>query len=105
MAQNPWELFAPQQEMDSSPWEQFKTIDPSIPTDEALMPQVTQPELPRTMTERLKGAGETALTIGTGIPAFLGGTVKGVGTELLTGDFGKGTAERIAEETAAKYTY
>jgi len=105
MAQNPWELFAPQQEMSSGPWEQFKTIDPSIPTDEALMPQVTQPEPPRTMTERLKGAGETALTIGTGIPAFLGGTVKGVGTELLTGDFGKGTAERIAEETAAKYTY
>ena len=105
MAQNPWELFAPQQEMDSAPWEQFKPIDYSIPTDETFIPQITQPEPPRTIPERLKGVGETALTIGTGIPAFLGGTVKGVGTELLTGDFGKGTAERIAEETAAKYTY
>lgn len=93
------------QRVDAIRSQKQQQIDYSIPTDETFKPQVTQPETPRTMTERLKGVGETAATVATGIPAYLGGTIKGVGTEFLTGDFGKGTAERIAEETAAKYTY
>lgn len=84
---------------------QTKSIDYSIPTDETFIPAPSIPKQERTISDRAKGVGETVLSTITGIPAYAYGTAKGVGTEILTGDFGKGTAEKIAEETAGEYTY
>lgn len=51
------------------------------------------------------GVGETALTYGTGALGQLVGNVAGVGREVLTGDFGKGTAEKTAQRVQQALTY
>ena len=51
------------------------------------------------------GVGEAALTAGTGALGQLVGNVAGVGKEFLTGDFGKGTAEKTAQQVQQSLTY
>ena len=51
------------------------------------------------------GVGEAALTAGTGALGQLVGNVAGVGREILTGDFGKGTAEKTAQQVQQALTY
>lgn len=58
-----------------------------------------------TLGQKALGVGETALSAGTGILGQLAGNVAGVGRELLTGDFGKGTAEKTAQQVQQALTY
>lgn len=57
------------------------------------------------LAERLTGAGEAALTLGTGATSgtlgMLGGTAKGIAQELLSGEFGTPEAARRVEQAAA----
>ena len=55
--------------------------------------------------QKALGVGEAALTAGTGVIGQLAGNVAGVGKELLTGDFGKGTAEKTAQQVQQALTY
>jgi hypothetical protein len=55
--------------------------------------------------QKALGVGEAALTAGTGAFGQLVGNVAGVGKELLTGDFGKGTAEKTAQQVQQALTY
>jgi hypothetical protein len=58
-----------------------------------------------TLGQKALGVGETALTAGTGIIGQLLGNVAGVGKEFATGDFGKGTAEKTAQQVQQALTY
>ena len=58
-----------------------------------------------TLGQKAIGVGETALSAGTGILGQFAGNVAGVGRELLTGDFGKGTAEKTAQQVQQALTY
>jgi hypothetical protein len=58
-----------------------------------------------TLGQKALGVGETALTAGTGIIGQLLGNVAGVGKEFVTGDFGKGTAEKTAANVQQALTY
>lgn len=64
------------------------------------------PTQERTLGERLTGAGEAALTTGTGLTAgaagMIGGTVKGLGQAILDGSFGTQEAANLVEEQAMK---
>ena len=55
--------------------------------------------------QKALGVGEAALTAGTGALGQLVGNVAGVGREVLTGDFGKGTAEKTAQRVQQALTY
>ena len=55
--------------------------------------------------QKALGVGEAALTAGTGALGQLVGNVAGVGKEFLTGDFGKGTAEKTAQQIQQSLTY
>lgn len=55
--------------------------------------------------QKALGVGETALSAGTGIVGQIVGNVAGVGKELFTGDFGKGTAEKTAQQIQQALTY
>ena len=71
------------------------TMASDIPTDANLTPT---PQAQETIGDKLIGAGEVARTLGTAAVSDIMGKVKGIGTEVLTGDFGKGTAERVYEQ-------
>ena len=64
------------------------------------------PTQERTLGERLTGAGEAALTTGTGLTTgaagMIGGTVKGLGQAILDGSFGTQDAANLVEEQAMK---
>lgn len=64
------------------------------------------PAQERTLGERLTGAGEAALTTGTGLTTgaagMIGGTVKGLGQAILDGSFGTQDAANLVEEQAMK---
>lgn len=55
--------------------------------------------------QKALGVGEAALSAGTGVISQLLGNVAGVGKEVLTGDFGKGTAEKTAQQVQQAFTY
>jgi hypothetical protein len=55
--------------------------------------------------QKALGIGEAALSAGTGVISQLLGNVAGVGREVLTGDFGKGTAEKTAQQVQQALTY
>ncbi|QGH72222.1 coil containing protein [Caudoviricetes sp.] len=55
--------------------------------------------------QKALGVGEAALTAGTGVIGQFAGNIAGVGKELLTGDFGKGTAEKTAQQVQQALTY
>jgi len=63
--------------------------------------QPTQPSI----GQKALGVGEAALSAGTGVLGQLVGNVAGVGREVLTGDFGKGTAEKTAANVQQALTY
>ena len=78
-----------------------------IPTEEALA--IPAPGLPEsTLGEKLIGAGEAALTLGTGATTgalgFLGGTVEGAIKEL-TGAIPRGEGLKVAQERASALTF
>ncbi len=78
-----------------------------IPTEEALA--IPAPGLPkRTLGEQVIGAGEAALTLGTGATTgalgFLGGTIEGAVKEL-TGDIPRGEGLKLAQERASALTF
>jgi hypothetical protein len=58
-----------------------------------------------TLGQKALGVGEAALSAGTGILGQFAGNVAGVGKELFTGDFGKGTAEKTAANVQQALTY
>lgn len=58
-----------------------------------------------TVGQKALGVGEAALTAGTGVLGQLVGNIAGVGKEVLTGDFGKGTAEKTAQQVQQALTY
>ncbi len=64
------------------------------------------PARERSLGERLTGAGEAALTTGTGLTTgaagMIGGTVKGLGQAILDGSFGTQDAANLVEEQAMK---
>lgn len=60
---------------------------------------------PTSIGQKALGVGEAALTAGTGALGQLVGNVAGVGKEFLTGDFGKGTAEKTAQQVQQSLTY
>ncbi len=78
-----------------------------IPTTEALAIQRPQQE-PSTVGEKLIGAGEAALSIGTavvgGAPAFFGGTIEGAAKEL-TGEIERGEGLKLAQQRATGLTF
>jgi hypothetical protein len=63
-----------------------------------------QPPQP-SIGQKALGVGEAALSAGTGVLGQFAGNVAGVGRELLTGDFGKGTAEKTAQQVQQALTY
>lgn len=69
------------------------------------VPGTTIPKEESGFLDKVTGTGEAALTIASSIPATLVGNIEGVATELATGDFGEGTAEKIAKERAQKMTF
>jgi len=58
-----------------------------------------------TVGQKALGVGEAASSAGTGVLSQLIGNVAGVGKEVLTGDFGKGTAEKTAQQVQQALTY
>lgn len=72
---------------------------------EQVVPAVSQPPEP-TFTERAVGAGEAALTLGTGAVGgtlgMVGGTLKGLAEQILSGQFGTPQAANLVEQSAAK---
>ena len=83
-------------------------LDFSIPTEKALrtssvkQPQATisQPQttLEKALGPNIYGGVETAKSILTAPLYNLIGNITGVGKEILTGDFGKGTAEKTSQQ-------
>ena len=69
------------------------------------VPPTAQPEDPSVM-DRVIGAGEAALTTATGMTGgaagMVGGTLKGLAEQILSGQFGTQDAVRMVEEEAMK---
>ena len=83
--------------------------DPDVPITGAYGRAVVRQPEPRpepTIGEQLIGAGETALTLATGATGGLvgtvGGTARGIGREMMSGEFGTQDAARRISETAAQ---
>ena len=72
---------------------------------DAQVPSSAQPEGPSMMDQAI-GAGEAALTTATGVTGgavgMLGGTLKGLAEQILSGEFGTQDAVRMVEEEAMK---
>lgn len=72
---------------------------------EQVVPAVSQLAEP-TLAERAVGAGEAALTLGTGAVGgtlgMVGGTLKGLAEQILSGQFGTPQAANLVEQSAAK---
>ncbi len=70
---------------------------------DAQAPVTQTPE--RTLTDQLKGLGETALSLGTGLTSgtvgFAAGALGGLGQEVLSGQFGTPEAAKRIEQSAA----
>jgi hypothetical protein len=67
----------------------------------------TSPQTPEpTVLDQVIGAGETALTLATGATGgtagMVGGTVKGLAEQILTGEFGTSQANKAVEQAAMK---
>lgn len=85
-----------------------------IPIEQAPQEQVQQPTEPtgilqKYITGPLRNAAETviepAAAIASGLVAAPVAGIAGAGKELLTGDFGKGTGERTAQQVQEALTY
>ena len=69
--------------------------------------QPTQAKAEPSLGDKLLGAGETALSLGTGLTTgalgLAGGALQGLGQEVLNGEFGTPEAARRVEQRAADY--
>lgn len=84
-------------------------LDPmqQIPLDQEMQVAETLPEQQElTVPEQIIGAGETALTLGTGATGgtlgMIAGTLKGLSEQLLSGEFGTPEAAKLVEQEAMK---
>lgn len=72
---------------------------------EQVVPAISQPPEP-TLAERAVGAGEAALTLGTGAVGgtlgMVGGTLKGLAEQILSGQFGTPQAANLVEQAAQR---
>ena len=72
---------------------------------EGTVPRAPEP----TLGEQAVGAGEAALTVGTGATTgavgYIGGALKGIAEEILSGRFGEGIAEEEAMKGMEALTY
>lgn len=104
------ELMAIQQELDT-PREQGSLTSGQFESEFGDVPDILglvepqQPKEPSTLGENIIGAGEAALTVGTGITGgtigVLAGTLKGVIDEVSSGEFGSSeAAKRIGDKAA-----
>jgi hypothetical protein len=57
------------------------------------------------LRESAESVIEPLITLGTGLGSMAIGTGLGVGKEIINGDFGKGTAEKVASDFMAEHTY
>jgi len=61
------------------------------------------------ISQQVAGAGEAALTVGSGIAGMVAGTAKALGQQILSGEFSSQEAQRrvnqTANETAQSMTY
>lgn len=86
---------------------------PQLPTDDLPTGELPPEQPSPTMGERVVGAGEAALAIGTGATSgalgYIGGALKGLAQQILSGEYGtrKGGAilEKSAQEGAQALTY
>jgi hypothetical protein len=86
-------------------------IDFSIPTERALRTSSVRPKtvinqpqtsLEKTLGPNIYGGVETAKSLIAAPFYNLIGNIAGVGKEALTGDFGKGTAEKVSQQVIPK---
>lgn len=86
--------------IDDAPKAKFTLLDDS---------PVGAGDTPSTMLGGIRGAAESilepAVAIGTGLIGSTVGNIAGMGREMLTGDFGKGTAEKTASSIRDAMTY
>ena len=69
-----------------------------------IVPGTTQERVEPSLGEKIVGAGETALTLGTGVTGgtvgMIGGTLKGLAEQILSGQFGTPQAANAVEQSA-----
>jgi hypothetical protein len=74
----------------------------ALPTEQGVIERPPEP----TLGETLVGAGEAALALGTGmtggVAGMIGGTVKGLAEQILSGDYGTPEAAKLVEESAVQ---
>lgn len=87
-------------------------IPPTLPYPGQIPPPLTQLQpssQPQSFWDSIKGAGETALSLGTGLVAAPIAAIRGVGSNILSGKYGTQEgiqhANKVAEETANAMTY
>ena len=71
---------------------------------DTIVPGTTQGRVEPSLGEKIVGAGETALTLGTGVTGgtvgMIGGTLKGLAEQILSGQFGTPQAANAVEQSA-----
>lgn len=69
-----------------------------------IVPGTTQERVEPSLGEKIVGTGEAALTLGTGITGgaagLIGGTLKGLAEQILSGQFGSQEAANLVEKSA-----
>jgi len=78
--------------------------DVSNQIPDTVVPETQQPYVEPSIGEKIVGAGETALTLGTGATGgtvgMIGGTLKGLAEQILSGKFGTAEAANTVEQSA-----
>jgi len=82
----------------SNPFKAERTNSLGVPGD-VVSPEEDKPE---SFMDKLQGGQQVLSSLITGTVGDVAGKVAGVGKEILTGDFGKGTAEKTAENVSEK---
>lgn len=71
---------------------------------DTIVPGTTQERVEPSLGEKIVGAGETALALGTGVTGgtvgMIGGTLKGLAEQILSGQFGTPQAANAVEQSA-----
>ena len=92
-----------------TPLEQLDKLNGALPPETGVPVADNRPFLSKYVTGPIRNAAETviepALAMASGLGSAIAGTAAGVGKEVITGDFGKGTAERVARGIQDEYTY
>ena len=84
-----------------TPLEQLDRLNGALPPETVVPVADNRPFLSKYVTGPIRNAAETAiepaLAMAFGLGSTIAGNVAGVGKEIMTGDFGKGTAQRAFE--------